>query len=314
MKALVTGADGFVGTWLTRRLLADGWEVTGAVQPRPGAERAQPGGPGVHWVSLELTDPASVRRAVTQAFDAVVHLAAVASGSDAASDPGQAWQVNAAGTARLIDVLVQAKRAGTGDPVFLFISTGEVYGRGDAAPRKETDVPAPCSSYAASKLGAEVAALEGWRRGGIRTVVARAFPHTGPGQDTRFVVPAFVERLRVAKRSGAKAIKVGNLAPVREFLHVADVVDAYVRLLASGEAGEIYNVSSGDGVSVAELLDRLAKLVGVWPIREVDPALVRATDIPYLLGDGSKLRARTGWAPRHSLEETLKDVIDAQAD
>jgi len=311
VRALVTGADGFVGTWLVRRLLADGWEVTGAVQP---ARLGRDAGVEAHWIPLELTDAESVRRCVSQPLDAVVHLAAVASVSDAAGDPGLAWEVNAAGTARRVEALVAARRAGIADPALLVVSTGEVYGRGDATPRRETDPVAPCSSYAASKLGAEVAALEGWRRGGVRTVVVRAFPHTGPGQDTRFVVPAFAQRLRVAKRTGAAAIKVGNLAPVREFLHVADVVDAYVRLLASGDAGEIYNVASGSGLSVAELLDRLAKLVGVCPIREVDPALARATDIPYLIGDASKLRARTGWAPRHTLEETLKDVIDAQAD
>ncbi|HUL03879.1 MAG TPA: GDP-mannose 4,6-dehydratase [Gemmatimonadales bacterium] len=311
MKALVTGADGFVGTWVVRRLLADGWEVTGGVQP---ARLGRDAGAGAEWVPLEVTDADSVRRCMARPFDAVIHLAAVASVSDAAGDPGQAWEVNAAGTARLVEAIVAAKRAGTADPLLLVVSTGEVYGRGDATPRRETDPAAPCSSYAASKLGAEVAALEGWRRAGVRTVVVRAFPHTGPGQDPRFVVPAFVQRLRQAKRTATATIKVGNLAPVREFLHVADVVDAYVRLLASGEAGEVYNVASGRGVSVAELLDRLAKLVGVCPKREVDPALVRATDIPYLIGDAAKLRACTGWAPRHSLEETLQDVIDAQAD
>jgi len=316
VKALVTGADGFVGTWLVRRLVTDGWEVVGGVQPRPGAERVGGMAHGVRWVPLELTDAGSVRRCVDQAFDAVVHLAAVASGSDAAGDPGRAWEVNAAGTARLVEALVSTKRNGGADPVFLVSSTAEVYGQGDgsAAPRRETDPAAPCSPYAASKLGAEVAALEGWRRAGIRTIIARAFPHTGPGQDTRFVVPAFTERLRLAKRTGAPAIKVGNLEPVREFLHVADVVDAYARLVAAGEPGETYNVASGRGVSVGELLDRLAKLIGVCPVREVDPALVRATDIPYLVGDAAKLRARTGWAPRRSLEETLKEVTDAQAD
>ena len=99
-------------TWLVRRLLADGWSVTGAVQPRPGPNlAARAGGEAVRWVPLELTDPASVRRACEGAFDAVVHLAAVASGSDAASDPGLAWEVNAAGTARLVDALAGAKRA-----------------------------------------------------------------------------------------------------------------------------------------------------------------------------------------------------------
>ena len=240
MKVLVTGADGFVGKWLVRQLLADGRDVYGAAQPQAGRGGAGMAGDergAVHWLPLELTDPASVRRALDQPYDAVVHLAAVASGSDAARDPGLAWEVNAAGTARIVQVLAEARQAGRADPLVLIVSTAEVYGRGGPAPRRETDAVAPCSPYAASKLGAEVAALEAWRRAGLRVVVARAFAHTGPGQDPRFVVPAFAQRLRFAKQSGARVVKVGNLEPVREFLHVQDVVDAYVRLLACGQAG-----------------------------------------------------------------------------
>src|SRR5207302_6787591 len=113
---------------------------------------------------------------------------------------------------------------------------------------------------------------------------------TGPGQDARFVVPAFAERLRFAKRVGARVVKVGNLEPVREFLHVRDVVDAYVRLLVRGQAGETYNVASGEGVSLEQLFDRLAGLVGVHPLTEADPDLVRGRDILQLLRDAAKLR------------------------
>src|SRR5207245_5503919 len=154
--------------------------------------------------------------------------------------------VNAAGTARVVQVLAEAKRTGRADPVVLVVSTGEVYGAApEPRPRRETDPVAPCSPYAASKAGAELAALEAWRRGGLRGIVARAFAHTGPGQDGRFVVPAFAQRLKLAKRAAAPVVKVGNLEPVREFLHVQDVVDAYARLLVKGQPGDIYNIASG---------------------------------------------------------------------
>ena len=273
------------------------------------AERA-----AVRWLPLELADFESVRQCAGAPYDAVVHLAAVSSGVEAARDPGWAWTVNAAGTARLVHVLLEAKRAGRGDPVVLVTSTAEVYGRGDPTPRKESDPVAPCSPYAASKAGAELAALEAWRRGGLRVIVARAFAHTGPGQDGRFVVPAFAQRLKLAKRAAAPVVKVGNLEPVREFLHVQDVVDAYARLLVKGQPGEIYNIASGRGISLEELLDKLAALVGVRPIPEADADLMRVGDLPYLVGDASKLRAATGWAPRRSLDQTLQDVLDAQAD
>ncbi len=319
MKVLVTGADGFVGRWLLRRLLDDGREVFGAVRPAPspaptGWDLTPEERDAVRWLPLELTDQDSVRACAELPCDAVVHLAAVASGTDAARDPGYAWVVNAGGTARLVHVLARAKDAGRADPVVLVVSTSEVYGCGEPRPRRETDPVAPCSTYAASKAGAELAALEAWRRAGLRVVVARPFAHTGPGQDARFVVPGLAQRLKVAKRVGAPVVKVGNLEPVREFLHVRDVVDAYARLLVRGQPGEIYNVASGEGVALDELFFRLAGLVGVRPIPEADPDLMRRGDIPHLVGDAAKLRAATGWAPRSSLDDTLRDVLDAQAD
>jgi GDP-4-dehydro-6-deoxy-D-mannose reductase len=221
--------------------------------------------------------------------------------------------VNAAGTARVVHVLAEARRQGRSDPRVLVVSTAEVYGRSDGSPRKETDPVAPCSPYAASKLGAEVAALEAWRRAGLRVIIARTFPHTGPGQDTRFVIPAFAQRLKFAKRIGAPVVKVGNLEPVREFLHVQDVVDAYARLLVKGEPGSVYNVASGQGIGLEALLFKMADMVELRPIVEADPDLMRPADIPYLVGDATRLRAATGWAPRLDLETTLRQVLDATA-
>jgi GDP-4-dehydro-6-deoxy-D-mannose reductase len=265
----------------------------------------------VRWLPLELTDSESVRKAAGLPYDAVIHLAAVASGAEASRDPGYAWTVNAAGTARLVQVLADARREGRGDPQVLVVSTGEVYGRGDGTPRKETDSVAPCSPYAASKLGAEVAALEAWRRTGLRVVIARTFAHTGPGQDARFVVPAFAQRLKFARKVGAPVVKVGNLEPVREFLHVQDAVDAYARLLVQGEPGSIYNVASGRGIKLQDLLHEMAAMVGVRPIVEADPELMRPSDIPYLVGDATRVRAAIGWSPRHELNVILKQVLDA---
>jgi GDP-4-dehydro-6-deoxy-D-mannose reductase len=314
VKVLVTGADGFVGRAVVRRLVDDGRDVFAAIRPTaaptkddlPEALRA-----AVRWLPLELTDGESVRKCVDHPYDAVVHLAAVASGAEAQRDPGYAWTVNAAGTARLVDALSQARRDGRGDPRVLLVSTGEVYGRNDGTPRKETDPTAPCSSYAASKLGAEIAALEGWRRSGLRVVIARTFAHTGPGQDPRFVIPAFAQRLKFARKIGAPVVKVGNLEPVRELMHVNDAVDAYARLLVQGEAGAIYNVATGQGAKLEDLLFRMAAMLGVRPIVEADPELMRPADIPYLVGDPTRLKSTTGWAPRHRLDDILSQVLDA---
>jgi GDP-4-dehydro-6-deoxy-D-mannose reductase len=116
-----------------------------------------------------------------------------------------------------------------------------------------------------------------------------------------------------AKRLGAPAVKVGDLEPVREFLDVRDVVDAYARLLAQGTAGEIYNVARGEGTSFRDLFFGLADLIGVSVIPETDPKQMRPGAPPILIADPAKLRAATGWAPRYSLSDTLRQVVDAQA-
>lgn len=313
---LVTGANGFVGRWVVRALLAAGHTVAGATG-RDGtaqgagldaAERSH-----VQWMPLDLTDAASVRAIAGGTWDAVVHLAGVASGGDAMKDPGAAWNVNAAGTARLAGELGRRKAAGECDPLLIVASTAEVYGRA-ARPLVETDPLAPRSPYAASKRGAEMAADETAARTGLRVVLVRAFPHTGPGQDTRFVAPAFAERLRTAKRTGAHTVSVGNLDVTRDFLDVRDVARAYTLLLERGVPGEAYNVASGRATSLRDLFDMIGTIVGVHPAAECDPALMRAADIPYLVGDATKVQRAAGWVPAIPLETTLQDMVHAQAE
>ncbi|HEV8356965.1 MAG TPA: GDP-mannose 4,6-dehydratase [Gemmatimonadales bacterium] len=315
MRVLVTGADGFVGRWLVSRLLEAGHEV--------GGTHRSGGGPSpllapeqrrrVAWRPLELASRESVEQAVAGEWSAVVHLAALASGTEARQDPGLAWEVTAAGTARLAEAL--GRRAAEGDrgPLLLLVSTAEVYGAGSGAAHREGDPVAPCSPYAASKLGAEVAVFEVRRRTGLRVIVARPFAHTGPGQDARFVIPALASRLRTAKRVRAPAINAGNLDAVRDLLDVRDVVEAYLALLESGVVGETYNIASGEGHSLRDVLDRLQELVGWRVIVEYDSGLARRADILHLVGDAGKLHAATGWAPRIPLDQTLQDLLDAQA-
>jgi GDP-4-dehydro-6-deoxy-D-mannose reductase len=312
VKVLVTGADGFVGRHLVRRLARDGHRIVAAC--RPAGQRGEWGAAEVAVVPLELTDDASVRAAVDRDLDAVVHLAAVASNREADADPGHAWTVNAAGTARLGEALARRRESAKAEARLLVVSSGEVYGPGAAEPRRESDPIRPASPYAASKAGAELAALDVWRRTGLPVVIARPFTHTGPGQETRFVLPAFAERMREAKSGGTTRVRTGNLAPVRDLLDVRDVVEAYLLLLRSGEGGEIYNVARGEGVSVGELFRMLAKIVGAPVEPEPDRSLARASDIPHLVGDSSKLRRATGWAPARSLEQTLRGLVDAEAD
>ncbi len=315
-SVLVTGAGGFVGQWLVRVLLEREYAVTGALQQgsQPPSALTARERAAVRWTPLELLDSDSVRRVFSEPTDYVVHLAAVASGVEARQHPGHTWAVNAAGTARILEVAAQQRHAGTADSTIVLASSAEVYGAHASRPLVETDPIRPCSPYAASKAGAELAAMETSGRTGLKIIVARPFQQTGPGQDERFVVPALARRLRGARLAGARVIKVGNLQPVRDFLDVRDVCAALVTLLERGRPGGIYNIATGHGIGLEELFQRIARIVGVDAIAEVDPQLMRPADIPYLVGDASKLRNETGWAPRISLEQTLADLVAAQAD
>lgn len=316
MRVLVTGADGFAGRHVVELLVQAGHEVWAGC--RPGGEPAKrwlgsQAQKAVTVIPLEITDPTSVSAALGRPFEAIVHLAAVASGSEARQDPGRAWVVNAAGTARLVDAAVVLRGKTGADPLLLVVSSAEVYGNGPAVPRVETDPLVPQSPYAASKVGTEVAALEAWRREGLRVVIARAFPHTGPGQLPVYVVPAFLERLRAARDTGAVEVRTGSLDPVRDLLDVRDVAAAYVALLSQGSPGEAYNVARGVGVTLRELFGRLAEMVGAKVTPVPDPSLMRPGDIQYLVGDAAKLRRATGWSPGFTLEQTLREMVDAQA-
>jgi GDP-4-dehydro-6-deoxy-D-mannose reductase len=317
MRVVVTGAGGFVGRWLTPALVHAGHEVVATYVPDESPpELALGAGRGsLRWLPVDLRETRAVEALVAIPPDAAVHLAAVASGAEARRDPGLAWEINAACTARLAGALGAATAADAGDPLLLLVSSAEVYGAIPVPrPRVETDLPAPLSPYAASKLGAEIAAQEAARRTGLRVIIARAFPHTGPGQSTDYVVPAFAQRLKAAKRLGAPVVKTGNLEPVRDFLDVRDVVQAYLALLDRGEPGEVYNIASGEGRSLRDVFLALADLIGVRALPEADPHLTRSADLPHLVGDSTRLRKRTGWAPRLPFDRTLQDLVHAQTD
>jgi len=308
VKVLVTGADGFVGRWACTALLDSGHDVIGAVRAAPGGPGAPPGWEGrlrrVRWIALELADRPSIEAALDTAPDAVLHLAAVASGAEARANPIAAWETNCLGTCELVYAVERTRRPCR----FLLASTGEVYGRTASRPSLETDPVAPCSPYAASKAAAEDAVAEVGRRTGLEIVIARPFAQTGPEQRSSFVAPALAGRILEAARQGEREIVVGNLEPIREFLDVRDVATALRLLLEKGERGGTYNVATGQGVRLAELVDRLSRLIG-WPVvTRADPALHRAADIPYLVGDGARL-AGLGWAPAFQLDQTLAALV-----
>jgi GDP-4-dehydro-6-deoxy-D-mannose reductase len=312
-RLLITGADGFVGRWLTREALYQGWQATVVIGPggtHPSAWLTPAEAGAVYHLDADFTVAEDIRRVAQVPTDAIVHLAAMASGAAARLDPDGAMQINAIGSVTLIHQLHEAGQ----HPGVLFVSTGEVYGAGHDGPVAEDTPLHPVSPYAVSKQVAEGAVSDLGQAAGIPVIVARPFTHTGPGQSPSFVLPGLARRLHDAKQRGQPEVAVGNLAPVRDFLDVRDVVKAYLLLLEHGVAGQAYNVSSGVGQRLSDCFATLARLVGVDAVPVTDAALVRPADIPVLIGDPSRLHAATGWMPQIPFEQTLQDLVDAQAD
>ena len=314
-RALVTGGNGFVAQWAMRAMLVRGWTVTaagvGAVPAAgvlTGAERGQ-----IDWRVMDVTrqhDVASVMESVRP--DVVLHLAAVSHIPEAMANPGYAYEVNAVGTVRLLAEVRRHRAAGTADPVVVVVGSAEQYGRHELEemPLHEDVAQRPLSLYAASKVAQEVAALQAFRSDGVRVVCTRSFNHSGIGHGAQFLLPSIVRRALALPTTGG-VLPIGNGDTVRDFLHVADVVEAYLLLLERGERGEAYNVCSGEGTSVRELAAAVLNRLGRSADIGTDPALTRPVDVPVLVGSNSKLRRATGWAPRRTRADIIDDLIHA---
>jgi len=317
VRALVTGAAGFVGQWLCEALLSRGWTVFGTrlAGDMPAGRLGAAERDAVRWLDCDVTHAAALHAALEASTpDAVFHLAGIAFVPAATADPAGTLEVNVVAAARLLADIGARRRAGTLDPVVLVVGSGEQYGRHDTGeqPLPESAEQRPLNPYAASKAAQEVVALAAHRSTGVRVIVTRSFNHSGTGQSDRFLIPALARRVSELRGSARPAVlAMGNTSTVRDFLHVGDVVAAYVALAERGAPGEAYNVSSGTGVAVDAVARRVLALMDVDAKLEVDPALVRPVEVPMLVGDARKLRAATGWAPRLSLDSIIEDVIRA---
>lgn len=319
-RVLVTGAAGFVGGWLLPALWKAGATAITALatETEPGnASSVSHGEQPTRWILGDLRDDAYVSRVAQEAAaDTVVHLAAVSHVPTAAADPVAAWDINVTATARLLHALRSQRDAEGTDPVVLLVGSAEQYGR-HASHREQLDedaVQAPRTVYAATKAAQEVLALQQWRAEGLKVVVARSFNHSGAGQAPRFLLPALVQRaVQLRDAAPGTPMPVGNRTPIRDFLHVSDVVAAYIALCQRGTPGEAYNVASGTGWSVQQVLDRVLARAGSHATPVEDPALVRPVDVPVLVGNPNKLQRATDWRPLRTLDDIIDDLIHAEA-
>lgn len=302
MRALVTGASGFVGRYLVSALRREGADVTHCAGPHDEYQ---------HDCVIDLADIQTIRYALeTYRPTAIFHLAAQTFVPTSLRTPMETYDANTMGTARV----AQAVRDYTGEPRprIVFASSAEVYGARaeNDYPLRETLDPRPVNPYGASKAAAEAILLGESRSFGLDVVIARTFNLIGPGQDEHFAVPSFAAQLARIAAGGPPQLLVGNLRAARDFLDVRDAVNAYVALARDGESGEIYNVCSGTAVPIRDVLRELITIAHVPVEVREDPRRARGSDSPLSVGDPSKIRARTGWEPKIALSRSLRDVYE----
>jgi len=299
---LITGAAGFAGSHLADLLAATPRLVCWSREaPAPGLV------PSAHWQQIDLLDRDHVRAAVRTLRPAqIYHLAGVphVGGSWEATSPTLAGNVLA--THYLFDAL---RRAGVRARV-LVTASATVYAPSDR-PIAEDGAIAPGSPYALSKLAQEMRSLRATVEDGLDVVVVRAFNHTGPRQAPAFAAPSFARQIAAIERGEqAPVIRAGNLTPRRDLSDVRDVVRAYVALMQRGAGGAIYNVASGVGRPIGDILHALVARARVNVTVETDPALLRPNDTAALVGDCSRLQRDTGWTPRIPFEQMLDDLLE----
>jgi GDP-4-dehydro-6-deoxy-D-mannose reductase len=296
-------------------MIARGWSVTAAGISHGTESRilSDDERHAVDWVTMDVTDGEQIAAALDRAApDVVLHLAAISHVPDAKRNPARAFEVNAVGTVRLLAQLVERRREGRGDPMVVVVGSSEQYGRHDRdeMPLDERAEQRPLTLYASSKAAQEMAALQAFRGEGLRVVCTRSFNHSGAGQAPSFVLPGLVTRGLAVARDGGP-LTLGNGDTVRDFLHVHDVVNAYLSLADRGIPGEVYNVCSGEGVSIRALAESVLQRIGVPADISSDPTLTRPVDVPVQIGSNAKLRRATGWTPRRTREDIIDDLIHA---
>lgn len=238
----------------------------------------------------------------------VYHLAALSHVARSWDQRTKTLDVNVLGTAALLEAIA---RSCPGIRVLL-VSSGQVYGRveEDAMPLREERPAHPSSPYTASKLSAEIVALQAAAAGEVEVVVVRPFNFAGPGQEPTFVCADFARQIARAERGlGPAQLEVGNLESRRDFCDVRDMVTGFRSAAEHGTNGGIFNLCSGVGTPIADVLGQLCAMASVAIDVTVDPERLRRVDVPQYVGDNTRAREQLRWSPRIAFRQTLEDTL-----
>lgn len=308
-RILITGANGFVGSWLQRELdrrqAENGCNLTVITTGHGGASDA----------ATDITNRDEVADLVRNCRpSAVIHLAAIAAPAEARRVPQRAWDVNFQGTMNLAYATLEHSP----EARFIFVGSSEAYGASfiDAAgaPVHEDRPLKPMTVYGATKAAADVL-IGQLAYEGLKAICFRPFNHTGPGQTDTYVVAAFARQLaEISSGTRPPCMEVGNLSAFRDFLDVRDIVRAYadaaLMKVPGNTFGKAYNLSSGRPTQIRSILDTLIELSGLTVDVEIDPQRLRGPEVMVASGDGEAVFKVLGWKPEIELRHTLGDVLE----
>lgn len=314
-RMLITGFSGFVSRHFLNYLVENNlsYEVLGVDvnPPKFAMEDYAPTLVAMSFEQVNLLDKEAVEDMIaTFRPDYILHLASFSSVAYSWQHPADCFMNN---TSIFLNVTEALRKHDLCDCRLLSVGSSEEYGdvKKEELPLQEDMPLVPVNPYAVARVSQEMMAKVLADSFGMQIMLTRSFNHMGPFQDERFVIPSFVRRILDIAESGAKSgeIETGDTSIVRDFVDVRDVVRAYYRLLLDGKAGEVYNICGEKGVSLAEVVDQIADIVGVSVTTRVNPDFVRPGDNQVVIGSAEKIRQDIGWTAEIPLRQTLMDMI-----
>lgn len=312
MKILITGITGFVGSHLAEYILSlnEGHEVYGLCRWRSPKDNLIHIYNKITPLDGDLCDLGALIRIMQSCKpDVIFHLAAQSYVLTSFNSPVHTLWTNVIGTTNLLE----AVRITGIDPVIHICSSSEVYGQvtEDDVPIRESCPFRPASPYAVSKVGEDMIALQYWLSYGIRTIRTRMFTHTGPRRGDVFAFSAFSKQIAAAELGLNKpVVYIGNLDSVRTICDVRDAARAYWILVNKCKPGEVYNIGGNKTLTIRKALEKLLSMSKTKCAVEVDPALIRPSDVTLQIPSTEKFKNETGWEPEISLEKTLEDILN----
>ncbi|MGU7771042.1 GDP-mannose 4,6-dehydratase [Burkholderia sp. MR1-5-21] len=291
-KVLITGVGGFTGCYLSDYLVAAGHEVCGLSHRQETESR-------VSTRAVDLLNRSELVQVLAEMRpDVVVHLAAIA--FVAHGDVRAIYDTNVVGTRNLLDAMCAS---GCNPRSVLLASSANVYGNSNREILNEETPVSPANDYAVSKIAMEYMARLWMDK--LPITIVRPFNYTGVGQSTKFLLPKIVEHFLERR----PVIELGNVDVIRDFSDVRSVVAAYAKLIDGGFAGQTFNVCSGRGYALREVLTTAEQITGHHLEVHVNPQFVRANEVRKLIGSNEKLRVATDWEPDANLGETLEWML-----